>query len=162
MESAASRSDRDTPRTLSAIRRMLLATLVVATTGMAVELIFLGHAEGFWQLAPIVLLGLGVPALLGLAWFPHPRVIRSVRVLMMLFVASGLLGAVLHYRGNQAFELEMYPTRQGFELVRETLAGATPVLAPGSMSLIGVVGLIMTFRYPSAPSAQADLEEVAS
>jgi hypothetical protein len=37
----------------------------------------------------------------------------------------------------------------GFELVRNTLTGATPVLAPGSMSLLGLVGLAQVYRHPS-------------
>ena len=74
---------------------------------------------------------------------------------MLAFVASGGLGVALHYRGNEAFELEMYPSRAGFELVRETLTGATPVLAPGSMSLLGLVGLVVTYRHPSRPAVGA-------
>ena len=50
---------------------------------------------------------------------------------MALFVLSGGIGVALHYRGNVEFELEMYPSLSGLELVRKTLTGATPVLAPG-------------------------------
>jgi hypothetical protein len=54
----------------------------------------------------------------------------------------------LHYHGNEEFELEMYPSLSGMQLVSETLTGATPVLAPGSMALLGVVGLASTYRHP--------------
>jgi hypothetical protein len=67
---------------------------------------------------------------------------------MGLFVLSGGIGVVLHYQGNVAFELEMYPTLSGMELVSRTLTGATPVLAPGSMTLLGLVGLAATYRHP--------------
>jgi hypothetical protein len=30
----------------------------------------------------------------------------------------------------------------------KALTGATPVLAPGSMSLLGVIGLALTYRHP--------------
>ena len=63
---------------------------------------------------------------------------------MLSSVASGLAGVILHYRGNEAFELEMYPTLSGAALVFETITGATPVLAPGSMALLGLVGLAAT------------------
>jgi hypothetical protein len=33
-------------------------------------------------------------------------------------------------------------------LVSKTLTGATPVLAPGSMSLLGLVGLAFAYRHP--------------
>ena len=74
--------------------------------------------------------------------------LRVVRLLMLCFVVSGVIGVVLHYRGNEAFELEMYPTMADLELVKETLTGATPVLGPGSMSLLGAVGLIATYASP--------------
>jgi hypothetical protein len=38
----------------------------------------------------------------------------------------------------------------GLELIRKVASGATPVLAPGTMSLLGVVGLLHTFRHPAA------------
>jgi hypothetical protein len=37
-------------------------------------------------------------------------------------------------------------------LISKTLTGATPVLAPGSMSLLGVVGLAFTYRHPALRS----------
>jgi hypothetical protein len=60
-----------------------------------------------------------------------------------------VLGVGLHYDGNEEFELEMYPTMAGVELVQNTLTGATPVLAPGSMTLLGLDGLAHTYRHPS-------------
>jgi hypothetical protein len=78
---------------------------------------------------------------------------------MALFVANGLLGVGLHYRGNHEFELEMYPTMVGMELVRETLTGATPVLAPGSMALLGLVGLAAVHGFSSGPQNDSDITE---
>ena len=63
-------------------------------------------------------------------------------------VVSGAVGVWLHYRGNVEFELEMYPSMQGIELVQKTLTGATPVLAPGSMTLLGLIGLTHSYRHP--------------
>ena len=82
---------------------------------------------------------------------------------MMLFVGSGVLGVGLHYRGNHEFEREMYPTMAGMELVRNTLTGATPVLAPGSMALLGLVGLAAVHRLSSGhQGAPATTKEDAS
>ena len=75
---------------------------------------------------------------------------------MACFVASGVLGVGLHYRGNVEFERELYPALAGMELVRKTLTGATPVLAPGSMALLGLVGLCLTFRHPALRGREAD------
>lgn len=122
---------------------------------MGAELLFIGHVEDRWQLVPIVLLAAGSVVTGWHAVRPGRGSLRAMQTLMLAFVASGGLGVVLHYRGNEAFELEMYPSRAGLELVRETLSGATPVLAPGSMSLLGLVGLVVTYRHPSRPAVGA-------
>jgi hypothetical protein len=79
---------------------------------------------------------------------PTRKKLRLLQVLMILFLGSGILGVGLHYQGNHEFELEMYPSLSGLELMSKTLTGATPVLAPGSMSLLGVIGLASTYRHP--------------
>jgi hypothetical protein len=144
------------PPTLVTLRRALLAILIAGVAGMGAELLLIGHVEGALQLTPVTLLGLG---LVTLAWFaiaPNRASARAAQVVMALFVASGAAGVVLHYRGNAAFELEMYPKMSGTELVRETLTGATPVLAPGSMALLGLVGLASTFRHPALRRGTVD------
>ena len=71
---------------------------------------------------------------------------------------------MLHYQGNTAFELEMYPDMAGLELVQKTLTGATPVLAPGSMALLGLVGLAAVLRHPlmQATAIEPAAKEVSS
>jgi hypothetical protein len=135
-------SDR---QTLHGLRRVLLATLVAGIGGIGLELLFIGHIEDRLQLVPVVLLCAGAIAAVGHAVRPGRASVRAVRVLMALFVGSGVLGVGLHYRSNQEFEREMYPSMAGMELVRETLTGATPVLAPGSMALLGVVGFAAVY-----------------
>jgi hypothetical protein len=143
---AAAESER-----LAALRRFLLLILMAGIAGMASELLLIGHVEDRLQLVPMVLLPAGLIAVVWHAVRATRASARGVRLLMALFVASGLLGVGLHYDGNQEFELEMYPSMAGLELVRETLTGATPVLAPGSMTLLGLVGLAAVHRFPSGP-----------
>jgi len=130
------------------IREYLLATLAVGMIGMASELLLIGHRETAQQQIPLVLLGLGVAAAVWHAAAPRAATVRALQVVMLLFVLSGVAGVVLHYRGNVEFELEMYPAMSGFELVQKTLTGATPVLAPGSMTLLGLIGLTHTYKHP--------------
>jgi hypothetical protein len=140
------------PHPLDTIRRILLWALVAGSSGTLLELLLIGHDEMATQLAPLVLLGLGI---LIAAWSllaPRSTSIRALQLLMVIFVASGIIGIALHYQGNQAFELEMSPSRDGMSLISKTLTGATPVLAPGSMSLLGVVGLAFTYRHPALRS----------
>ena len=130
------------------LRQYLLLTLAVGMAGMTTELLLIGHVESVQQLVPVVLLGLGVPVLVWHAIAPRKITVRTLQATMMLFVLSGLVGVGLHYRGNLAFELEMYPSMRGFEMVQKTLTGATPVLAPGSMTLLGLIGLTHSYRHP--------------
>jgi hypothetical protein len=153
---AADPSDRER---LAGLRRFLLLTVMVGIVGMSLELVFIGHLEGLLQLVPIGLLPAG---LIALAWHmsrPSRASARGVRLLMALFVASGLLGVGLHYQGNHEFELEMYPSMAGMELMRETLTGATPVLAPGSMALLGLVGLAAVHGFSYGPENGSGITE---
>jgi hypothetical protein len=138
------------PQPLAALRRFLLGVLLLGAAGMGTELLLIGHVEGAFQLTPVALLASGVLILAWLALAPARAAVRAVRAVMALFVASGVVGVVLHYQGNQEFELEIYPDMAGMELVRETLTGATPVLAPGSMALLGLVGLAVTLHHPAS------------
>jgi hypothetical protein len=143
------------------LRKLLLVTLVVSLVGTLVELLLLEHFEDIWQWAPIVLLA---SALVTLAWHGldrGPMSLNVLRGLMVLSMVSGLVGLLLHYKGNVEFELEMYPDLSGWKLFKDAMMGATPALAPGAMLQIGLVGLAWTFRHPAfKPATEAQsLEE---
>lgn len=133
--------------TLRTIRRVLLAALVAGMAGTAAELLLIGHIEDEWQLVPVILLSLGTLIAIAHAFRPSVLTIRLLQLVMVFFIVSGGIGAVLHYRGNSEFELEMQPSLGGVELVKETMTGAFPVLAPGTMALLGVIGLAHTYRH---------------
>ena len=147
------------PESLAGLQRFLLLTLMAGIVGMGLELLFIGHVEDRLQLVPIALLPAG---LIALAWHtlrPSAASARGVRLVMALFVVSGVSGVGLHYCGNHDFELEMYPSMAGMELVRETLTGATPVLAPGSMALLGLVGLAAVHGFSPGPNSDSGITE---
>ena len=130
------------------MRRILLVTLVLGLVGTGVELLLLEHFEDWRQMIP---LGLIAGALVVLAWHGAQRgsaPVQVLQVLMLMFVLAGVLGLTLHYRGNAEFELEMYPDRTGMELFRESMMGATPALAPGTMIQLALIGLAYTYRHP--------------
>jgi hypothetical protein len=137
-----------TLRTLAAFRTALLAILLFACAGMVVELFLLGHTEDAWQWVPIALLGVSVPVMLWQLVRPNLTSLRATQVLMLLFIASGLIGLALHYKGNVEFEREMYPALAGLQLFKQVMTGATPALAPGTMVQFGLLGLLYTFRHP--------------
>ncbi len=131
------------------LRRLLLAVLAFSVAGSLFELVLLEHTEDWPQLIPLVLLAASFVAIGLLIVKPSVAGLRAFQGLMLLFVASGVAGLYWHYVANVEFELEMYPTRAGFELLWEALKGATPALAPGVMSAIGLLGLVYTFRHPT-------------
>jgi hypothetical protein len=134
----------DDGRMVSRIRRLLLALLAAGSFGTGVELLLLGHFEELAQIVPLVLLAAGLAAA---SWHlaSAGASVAALRWLMLLFVASGGLGVMLHYRGNVEFEHEMYPALEGVELIGKTLTGATPVFAPGTMALLGAIGLLASY-----------------
>lgn len=146
--------------TLAAVRAILLATLLAGIAGTTAELLLLGHFEDWRQQAPLVLLAFGLLAVLWHAVRPAGAIIRIVRTVMVLFIASGLAGVYFHYRGNVEFELEMYPSLSGLGLMKQTVTGATPVLAPGAMVLLGMIGLAHAHCHPaSGASSTPRLEQ---
>lgn len=123
--------------------RLLLAIFLFGSAGTAGELLLLGHFEDLPQYIPLILIAAGI--CLG-AWYgsrPTAASLRAFQALLVLYAASGLLGLFFHYRGNSEFELERDPSLGGLALFWESVTGATPALAPGSMVLLAAVGYAM-------------------
>ena len=135
---------------------MVLVVFLLGLFGTGIELLFLGHTAGLTQLLPIVLF---VMSLLVLAWHALERKwasLRAFQITMLLFVAGGVLGTALHYRANQAVELEADPKMRGMELLSKTMTGAAPALAPGAMIQLGLLGLVYTYRHPASEQTQEE------
>lgn len=138
----------DSP-TLVVVRRALLFILLFGMAGTTIELLFLKHDEEATQLIPLVLLGLAFVTVLWHAARPTTASLMSLQLTMVLFVAAGLIGMVLHYQANVEFQREMDKTLSGMPLFWKVMAAkAPPALAPGSMSQLGLIGLAYSYRYP--------------
>ena len=138
---------------LRTVRTALLFLTIVACLGTTAELLLLEHYDDPWQLVPIALLPLGAALI---AWHARRpgRASRAVlRTVMALFLASGAVGSVLHYLGNAEFARERTPALAGLALFREAITGATPVLAPGTMTLLGALGLLYAVAARGEPRA---------
>jgi hypothetical protein len=135
------------------LRRALLALLFLGAGGLIVELLLLEHFDSVWQCVPLVLLAAVLVAATVIVWRPSRRTVRFFQAVMLLCVAAGLVGVYLHYRGNVEFELEREPLRRGLSLFWEAIRGATPSLAPGALSQLGLLGLAYTFRHPALRSS---------
>jgi hypothetical protein len=130
------------------LRGFLFSVLMLGMTGTAVELVLLEHTETLSQLVPLAVLAAGILSALVAAIGRTAGTFRLLRAVMSVLVVSGAAGLYLHYKGNTEFELEMYPTMAGFELFKESMMGATPALAPGTMAWLGFLGLAFAYRHP--------------
>jgi hypothetical protein len=140
-------------------RRLALGLLVLGVAGIAVELVLLEHYADPWQWTPLALLAAGLVAAGTLTIGATRARVRSLRAVMAAHVLVGGLGIFLHLRSNVEFELELRPSIAGRDLAIETLRGAIPVLAPGAMAQLGLLGLLVCFRHPAllSPTTTEDV-----
>jgi len=131
------------------VRAALLALFVFGAAGTATELLLLEHTEKLAQWVPLTAIATSLAVLAAHALARHQVTVRAFQGLMVLFLAAGAAGVVLHYRGNAEFERERDPGIAGSDLFRHAMMGATPALAPGTMVLLGAVGLLYAYRHPA-------------
>jgi len=135
--------------TLATLRGFLLVMFIFGVLGAGAELLLLEHTEDLKQWIPLALMGLSLVVLGWRALDRKPTSLRVFQAAMLLFVISGFAGLFLHYQGNVEFELEMYPALEGLALFRKAIKGTTPpTLAPGTMIMLGLIGLAYTYRHP--------------
>jgi hypothetical protein len=134
----------------SGLRRFVLAVLTFGLFGVMADLVTLQHFEDSWQLAPLVLIGLALATIVWYLFGGGAASVRLLQFLMVLFIAAGVAGIILHYRGNMEFQLEIDPSQGGWDLFTKVIhAKAPPALAPGAMAQLGLLGLAYVFRHPA-------------
>ena len=134
---------------LDKVRRILLAILALGMAGSLTELILLKHTEDLIQWVPLVLLGAGGAVL---AWHSASGGAASLRLMRWVmggFVAAGIAGVYFHFQGSAEFKLESQPTLAGMALFWQAIRAKTPpLLAPGAMVQLGLLGLAYTYKHP--------------
>ena len=129
----------------STLQRGILTVLVFGMAGTLAELILLQHYDEPAQLVPLFLLGIAIAVV---AWHVVGMSTASRRALqatMLLFVIAGVVGVGLHFRGAAQFQLELNPALSNWDLTKKVMrAKAPPVLAPGVMMQLGLLGLAYT------------------
>jgi len=130
------------------LRQLVLALVFIGIVGLEIELALLRHADSFSQRIPHVVLLVGLVATVLVYIRPAHATFRAFQTLMWLFVVIGLLGVFFHLKGNVEFALERDPSLGGARLIWKVLRGATPALAPGALSQLGLLGLLYTYRHP--------------
>jgi uncharacterized membrane protein len=128
------------------LRRWILVILVLGLLGTITELVLLEHYEQPAQFVPLVLIVAAVAAL----WWEFRRhnlaSRRTMQIVMALFVLAAFAGFVAHFRGSAEYQLELNPDMSNWELLEKILrAKAPPLLAPGMMLQLGLLGLAYVF-----------------
>ena len=136
------------------LRRGLLLIFVIGTAGLGTELLLLEHFEEWRQQVPLVLLALGLILLAVRLFYRGAIILRLFRWTMLAFVLGGMVGLWFHLSSNMEFELEMYPTLSGLELLSKALGGAMPALAPGALVQLGLIGFLYTYQHPALSRKQ--------
>jgi hypothetical protein len=143
MEAQPSKVSADT---IGMLRLWILGVLVLGLLGTVTELVLLSHYEQPVQLVPVVLI---VLTLVVLVWHVIGRSTASLRVLlglMVLFVLASFAGFAAHFYGSAEFHLELEPSLSTWELVEKVMhAKAPPLLAPGMMMQLGLLGLAYVY-----------------
>jgi len=131
------------------LRRWILVILVLGLLGTVTELVLLEHYEQPLQFVPLVLI---VAAVGALWWELRRRDVasrRAIQIVMVLFVLAGFVGFAAHFYGSAEYQLELNPDMSNWELLEKILrAKAPPLLAPGMMLQLGLLGLAYVFSDP--------------
>lgn len=138
------------------MRSLLIYVFALGLLGTGVELALLEHYESWQQWLPLALLVLGLGAVAAVRLRPCRRTLLLLRSIAAAFLISAALGIYFHLDANFEFERERDATLGGTELAWEMLTGAMPALAPGSMALLGLIGLVITAGHPALQPDSGD------
>lgn len=135
---------------VAVIRKILLAILVLGILGSGAELVLIGHFEDLRQWIPLVLLALGLIICTWQSLCGGAAALTTLRWLMIAFVVSGAVGSYFHYQGAAEFKLESNPQLSGWTLFLATIGAKNPpLLAPGVMIQLGLLGLTFMYKHPA-------------
>ena len=123
---------------------VIISAMLFILFGTAMELYLLGHYEDFYQLIPLVCIGSALLVFVILFFKRAIWVMRLFKIIIVLTALSGIYGIGLHLQANYEFEQELRPTASVWNLLAESLSGALPTLAPGSMIVLALIGYSYT------------------
>ncbi len=145
MDAGRLKADTDSV-VLERLRLWILGVIVLGLIGTMTELILLEHDEQALQFVPLVLMLLGAVVLGWNATAKDTASLRTLQIVMALFVLSGFAGMAAHFNGSAEYQLELNPDLGTWELLDKIVhAKAPPLLAPGMMIQMGLLGLAYAF-----------------
>ena len=111
---------------------------LIMVFGMLADLLLIEHFESFWQFVPVVFLGVA-----GISYFLISKGRRAglFKAWMYLGMLSGVIGIFMHVRNNWEFAIELRSNLKGWDLITAVATGAIPVISPGFLIPISMLGL---------------------
>lgn len=120
------------------------------TIAVFVDLVLLSHYKDSNQLIPLTVAAAGLVSISWAAVSPRHTAVRALQFLMLCFIGTGVIGITLHSKGGMARQRELDPSLAGQTLFWKVVAApGPPVLSPGIMVQLGLLGLVYTYRHPA-------------
>lgn len=138
----------DSDHILAKLRQFLLIISAGVFVMTVTELFFLSHWKQTIQFLPFALCALGLITLAFAYFRPTLGTLRFMRWSMLAIAACSLIGFYEHMANNYSFWLEIKPSATTWDLIKATLEGANPVLAPGILMLGAVIALMAIYKHP--------------
>ena len=141
--------------TTQLMRRLILLLALIGIVATVAELLLIGHSKSPVQWIPFLMLAL---AALSFGWVivsPNALSLRVLQIVMVIVALSSAIGVYEHFMGNLEFQHEIKPNLAGWPLIWRTLKGGVPLLAPGILFQVGLLGLLYSFRHPDLKTAMA-------
>lgn len=144
--------------TTTHLRHFALVLAAIGVVGTLLELTLIKHFASKDQVIPYVLLGLSAVGVIAVALRPTAFVLRAFQVVMVVTVLGSGIGMLEHLKANarNAGALgsgERIPTTPSAILAG--IDGFAPLLAPGVLAQVGLLGLAFTYRHPKLAGSSA-------
>jgi hypothetical protein len=143
----------------SRLRARLLAVSALATTGIAGELVLIGHWGSAARLVPWVVLAGTAGCTVAVARGPTSRSINASRGYAIVAASGAWWGVIEHLIANGRFVQELHASWGLPAVLWAALRGGVPVLAPAAVALPAVLVAVATVEHP-ALTGRSDLAAV--
>lgn len=151
------KSPSNATEVLRQLRRFLLLLSVLLFGGAIIELWLVNHTDGWLQWIPFFLSAAGSVASIIVLFRIQPITVVVLRVCMIVIMLGTLFGIYQHVAGNLALEREINPGASTSRLIKRSLQGGNPLLAPGILAVAAMVALCATYRIEITGSSSADI-----
>ena len=139
----------DSEKTLAQLRQFLLIISAGVFVMTVSELSFLEHWNLIIQYLPFALCALGLVTSALTYFRPSRGIVQFTQWSMLSIAILSAIGFYFHLSGNFTFWKEIQPDATSWELIEATFKGGIPVLAPGILTLGGVIGASATYKHPA-------------